>query len=192
MTTEIKNRCGEIIYTSNTADSYCAAVIEAVSSGVDLTGANLTCANLRGANLEGANLRSAYLRSANLRDAYLRSADLRGANLRDAYLRGAYLDPIRTDLHAVLSSAPNEVPALLVALREGRVDGSTYTGECACLVGTIANVRHCNYTEMPGLTPNSCRPAERWFLAIRKGDTPETNPVAAITEGWIKDWQAAP
>ena len=113
-------------------------------------------------------------------------ADLRGANLD-----GADLSRIREDLYAVLGSAPNEVPALLQALRDGRVDGSTYEGDCACLVGTIAKARGCYYNEVSGLPPDSSRPAERWFLAIRKGDRPADNQVAAITERWIAEWVAA-
>jgi len=174
--------------------------------GADLRGADLRGADLQGAYLQGAYLQGAYLQGAYLQGAYLQGADLQGAYLQGAYLQGAYLQgaylrgadlrgadlqPIRDDLHAVLASAPNEVAGLLQALREGRVDGSTYQGECACLVGTIANVRHCDFNEVVGLKPDSARPAERWFLAIAKGDTPATSQVASITEEWIVDWMKA-
>jgi hypothetical protein len=43
----------------------------------------------------------------------------------------------------------------------------------------------------PGLTPNSVRPAERWFTAIRPG-MPSTHPVVALTLHWIDEWLAAP
>jgi len=121
--------------------------------------------------------------------AYLSDANLSRANLSDADLSRANLSPIRDDLYKVLASAPAEVPGLLLALREGRVDGSTYHGSCACLVGTLANVRGCSYGEL-GFEPDSSRPAERWFLAITEGSTPDKNPVAKITEGWIVDWLA--
>jgi hypothetical protein len=171
--------------------------------GADLSGANLSGANLRGAylsgaNLSGANLRGAYLRGAYLRDADLRDADLSGANLRGAYLRGAYLraanlsaanlTPIRDDFYAVLSSVPAEVPSLIAALKGGRVDGSTYEGECACLVGTIANARGCEYSMIPDLKPDHSRPAERFFLAIQEGDTPETNQFSALAVEWAETW----
>jgi len=152
----------------------------------NLRDANLSGANLRDANLSGANLRDANLRGANLRGANLRGANLRGANLSDANLSGA-----REDLFAVLSAAPAEVPALLLAIHEGRVDGSFYQGDCACLVGTIANARGCNYGEIPGLHPNADRPAERLFLALRPGDTPARHPIAQLVTEWIGEWQAA-
>lgn len=133
-------------------------------------------ADISGADLSGADLRSAYLR---------------GAYLSNANLRSAYLDPIRDDLRAVLDSAPAEVAGLLAKLDGGEVDGSAYQGECACLVGTIANLRGCDVSALTnGLTPDSSRPAERWFLAIGRGSTPGTNPIAAVTRDWIVEWQA--
>ncbi len=172
-------------------------------TGADLTGANLKGADLTGADLKGAKLYRANLTGANLKDAYLTGANLTGANLTGAYLDDANLtyanlkgadlskadlDAIQVDYYDVLSRAPDEVPALLQSLRNGQIDGSTYTGECACLVGTIAKVRKVSYTDMKTLKPDSSRPAERWFLAIRKGDTPKTNPVAALVETWTEEW----
>ena len=138
-------------------------------SGADLSGANLRGAYLRsadlsGANLRGANLSGAYLRGANLYDANLRDADLYGANLYGANLRS-----FKADFWAILTTARKEIPGLITAMREGRIDGSTYSGECACLVGTIANVRHVPANT---LEQDSSRPAEQWFLMIKKGDKP--------------------
>jgi len=118
--------------------------------------------------LEAAVKSGAYLSGANLRDANLSGANLSGANLKQ----------IEADLFEILNAAPNEVAGLLVALRQGRIDGAAHEGECSCLVGTIANL--CNWYY-----------AEIWFLAIKKGDTPETSQVAKITEEWILRWQAA-
>ena len=93
-------------------------------------------------------------------------ADLRGANLSDADLR-----TFKADLWMTLHQARAEVPGLIAALVEGRVDGSQYEGECACLVGTLANVRGVSWgVAFPDAT--SQHPAEQWFLMIRKGDKP--------------------
>jgi hypothetical protein len=83
-----------------------------------------------------------------------------------------------------------EVAGLLAALREGRIDGSKYEGECSCLKGTIATVRGCGYRELGGgaLAPDSQSPSELLFAAIAPGGTPAINPVAAIVEGWIVEW----
>lgn len=118
----------------------------------------------------------------------LERAVAQGARLVGARLVGARLDGIRDDIYEVLSHAPAEVPGLLAAIREGRIDGPAYEGECACLVGTIANVRGCTYGRLDGIVPDSSRPAQRWFLAIRRGDTPERSHVAAITARWIEEW----
>src|SRR3546814_18289519 len=69
----------------------------------------------------------------------------------------------------ILLGAQKEVPGLIKALKAGRVNGSTYSGECACLVGTIANVRG---VDVDTLEQDSRRPAEQWFLMIREGATP--------------------
>lgn len=103
-------------------------------------------------------------------------------------LRGSDLTPIRDDIWAVLSAAPREVVGLIEALKNGKVDGSTYQGSCACLVGTIANVRGANYEALGALKPNSARPAERFFIAIRNGDTPATNQFSALAVEWVEQW----
>jgi hypothetical protein len=142
-----------------------------------------------GANLGGAYLGGANLRDADLRGANLGGANLGGANLRGANLGGADLRAFRADIFDILLRAPKEVPGLLTSLRAGKVDGSVYEGECACLVGTIANVRGVNYHDLgAGIEPDSGRPAEQWFMSIRKGDTPENSSVAKITEEWIEEF----
>jgi hypothetical protein len=168
-------------------------------SGADLSGANLSDADLSGAYLRGADLRGADLRDANLsganlsganlRDAYLRGANLSGANLSGANLSGANLLPIKADFIEVISQAPREVPALIHALKAGRVDGSTYSGECSCLVGTIARAQGCDVDSPQFNIPkDSSRPIERFFMAIRKGDTPETNPASKLALEWAEQF----
>ena len=157
--------------------------------GADLSGADLSGAYLSGAYLRNANLRGAYLSGADLSGAYLSGAYLSGADLSGAYLSGAYLLPIKADFIEVISQAPREVPALIEALKAGRVDGSTYSGECACLVGTIANARGINVDSSElGIPKDSSRPVERFFMAIRKGDTPETNPASKLALEWAETW----
>ncbi|MFK3647942.1 pentapeptide repeat-containing protein [Lysobacter enzymogenes] len=164
-------------------------------SGADLSGANLRSADLRSANLSsadlsGANLSSADLSGAYLSGAYLSGADLSGAYLSGAYLSGANLTPIRDDVWAVLASAPGEAYAVRDALIAGKVDGSTYSGACACLVGTIAKARGTNECGIEGLQPSSSRPAERFFMNIKPGDTPESNQSSALALDWVNDFIA--
>ena len=139
-------------------------------------------------------LELAVRRHVRLDGARLDGARLNGASFDGARLNGATdinWTPIRDDYWAVLSSAPAEVRALRAAIVEGRIDGSTYEGECACLVGTIANVREVNYQQLGILQPNSYRAAERFFLGIKKGDTPATNKQSALALEWTDQWLAA-
>ena len=104
---EIKRRFTDtVLFKSETATRIKEALVDAVKScadlsgaylvgaylvGADLSGAYLSGADLSGADLRGADLRGAYLVGANLGDAYLRGADLGGAYLSGAYLSGADL-----------------------------------------------------------------------------------------------------
>jgi hypothetical protein len=190
---QIKNRwTGSVIFEYEKEDNTIKeTLVRAVGERIDLSGANLSDANLRDADLSGANLRGANLSDANLSGADLSGANLSDANLRGANLSGADLRPIKTDFFDVLIRAIPEISGLKLAIKEGRVDGSTYTGDCACLVGTIANVKHCNYEKLPNnLKPDSNRPIERFFTGIKKGDTPETNPFSKLAVEWIEEFES--
>ena len=202
LTVEAAIRTGAVL---RGADLRGADLTGAVLTGADLTGADLTGADLTGAVLTGAVLRGAVLTGADLTGAVLTGADLRGADLRGADLTGAVLTgavltgadltgadltPIRDDIWAVLSSSPAEVAGLRAAIAEGRIDGSTYEGACCCLVGTLANVRHCKYSDIPTLMPNASRPAERFFAAIKPGDIPENSQFSQLALEWVDLWLA--
>ena len=154
-----------------------AAKARADLSGADLTGAYLSRADLSDADLSGADLTDADLSGADLTDADLSGADLSGADLSGAYLSGADLTdadlsdvdlrPIKADFWMILAMARREVPALIGALRDGKVDGSTYEGDCACLVGSLENAGAKGLPHIPS------SPAERWFSPIRSGDKPD-------------------
>ncbi len=160
--------------------------------GADLRGADLRGADLCGANLIGANLIGANLNGADLRDASLSGANLCDADLRYVDLRSANLNPIKEDFFNKLKLAKSEVAGLYDYLMRGKIDGSAYHGECACFVGTIANLRKEKYYELSnGLKPSSSSPTERWFLGIRKGDTPQSNQIAGITKEWIEEFAKA-
>jgi hypothetical protein len=188
---EINNRWNGNVQYSCELDAEFAGKSISIQLGAAVKMGYKSDADLSGADLSGANLSDADLSGANLSDANLRDADLSGADLSGADLSGANLEPIRVDFFDVLlrASTNGEVPGLIAALKEGRVNGSTYQGDCACLVGTIANIKQCKYDAIPNLTPDSSRPAERFFLAIRKGDTPETNAFSKVAVGWAEDFQ---
>lgn len=68
---------------------------------------------------------------------------------------------------------------------EGRIDGSTYSGDCACLFGTIANVAECEIGELPFAKADQTRPIERFFMGIKPGDNPENSEISKIVLGWL-------
>ena len=130
----------------------------------------------------GADLSDANLRGADLRGADLSDADLSGANLRDADLSGANLRFIKADFFMVLAMGHREVPHLVKALQDGRVDGSTYDGECACLVGTLENGGALSVPHEP------TSPAEMWFAPIRKGIKPGDGSEGGFRSAKALEW----
>ncbi len=162
----------------------------------DLRGVNLREADLEGADLEGANLRGAQLQGADLRGAELQGADLQGVNLQGANLqradleganlRGANLEPIKKDLFDVLLRAIPEIPLLKQAIIKGKIKGSTYEGECACLCGTIE--KSGRFGEKCDMRDN-LRPIERFFLAINVGDTPKNSQFSKLALEWIEEFE---
>ncbi len=190
---EIKNRfTGKILFEySKDNNTIKDTVLKAIEDKADLRWANLSEANLSKANLSEADLSKADLRWANLSEA-----DLRWANLSEANLRWANLSVIKADFFYVLLYGKNEIEFLKKNLIDGNIDGSTYEGECCCLSGTLKNGAIINNGIEQDINVGkimACRkaerPAERWFLAIRKGDTPDKSQAAKITLEWIEEFE---
>ena len=199
---EIKNTSGAVMFATDAARLR-DAVVAALSAGTylsraDLSGAYLSRADLGGANLGGANLSRADLRFADLSGADLSRADLSladlsGADLSGADLSGAIgaegaLNEYRDDIWSILDKSPGEVDGLVALMRAGKIDGQLYEGPCACLVGSIANVRGCRVIDL-GIETDPSRPAEQWFLRIRPGQTPGNSHTVRTALGWIQEWQ---
>jgi hypothetical protein len=201
---QIKNRfTGSIIFEyekenntiSDTVKEFIRQEIEenkksrANLSEADLSWANLSGANLSEANLSEADLSRANLSWADLSRADLSDADLSDANLSRAYLSWANLSIIKNDFWSKLLKLKHEIPAFKEKIKEGKINGSCYEGECCCFVGSFANIRNVNYKSLEGVYPDSRSPTERWFLAFKEGDTPENSQVSKITMEWIEEFE---
>jgi len=181
------------------ADLSKADLLGADLSGADLSGANLSWANLSKANLSWADLSKADLSWANLSGADLLGADLSwadlsganllGADLSWADLSGANLSIIKNDFWSKLLKLKHEIPAFKEKIKEGKINGSCYEGDCCCFVGSFANIKKVSYKSLEGVYPDSGSPTERWFLAFKEGDTPENSQVSKITMEWIEEFE---
>jgi Pentapeptide repeats (8 copies) len=168
-------------------------------SGSDLSGSNLRDSNLRGSNLSGSdlsgsNLSGSNLSDSNLSDSNLSDSNLSGSDLSDSDLSGSNLRGFKTDLIAEVLKLPDELENLRTTLIAGKIDGSTYSGECACLAGTIAKNRGIKISSGGVIQENGCAfkadsnsLREQWFMNIRAGHTPENSPFAKIALGWIDE-----
>ncbi len=163
-------------------------VLEAIKSDADLSGADLSCADLSDADLSCADLSGADLSGADLSCADLSDADLSGADLSDADLSDADLRIYKNDMFLVLIYAISEIPNLIRAIKEGKIDGSTCTGECCCLCGTLEKSPVSQITNRVESVRDSSRPIEMFFATIKKGDTPETSYNAKMALEWCEEF----
>ena len=161
--------------------------------GANLRSANLAGTNLKGADLEGADLAGTNLEGANLRCANLKGADLAGADLAGTNLRGAYLEGVKEipidmqnyfkkDLLYVLQNCPiKDVEQLKERIVNGKINGSQYNGECACLIGSLYQIEGLrNESEfakshIPYYGCGLHNPSEQLFWQIKEGDKPADN-----------------
>jgi hypothetical protein len=187
-------------------EKLCMAVRWAIAAGIALTSLNLDDCIFTGSFEDSSFEDSSFERSSFVGSSFVRSRFERSSFVGSSFVRSRFVDSrfvrsrfedssfdintqrqFKADLWLTLACNRNEVPALLDALRAGHIDGSVYEGECACLKGTIANIKHVSYTE---LSPNSSDPAECWFMGIQKGDTPETNLMSKLAVEWCEEWCA--
>jgi hypothetical protein len=167
-------------------------------SGADLCNAELSGANLRNADLSGAELSGANLRYADLSGAELSGADLSGANLRYADLSGADLSGadlsykdlrvFKHDFWGILLQFKNEIPDLIKAIKEGKIDGSVYEGDCCCLMGTIAKIKKEDIEEDNFDIKDASSPIERWFTMIKPKMTPDNSFASKKALEWIEEF----
>ena len=119
MNIEIKYRFTNNVLFACGAENMREAVVKAVKSRADLSGANLSRADLSGANLSGADLSRAYLSGADLSGANLSRANLSRANLSGA-------DLSRADLSRAYLSGANLSDAYL---SDADLSGANLSGE---------------------------------------------------------------
>ena len=110
-------------------------------------------------------------------------ADLRSADLRSAKnIPQSYINICSRDMLFVFEHLKSELPFLRKALIDGKVNGTQYAGDCACLIGTLAKAK--NITTLDDIEKKICplipfydmglhNPGEQWFWQIREGDTPD-------------------
>ncbi len=118
-----------------------------------------------------------------------------------------YVEPLtdteqeaKADLHRWLDRFPETVPALLEAVREGRMHGKEYRGPCRCVIGTILFdetpspagdrqwIRGMRTIRTQVLQKRGWSDLEEFVWRIHPGDTPSNSPVMAHLERWIMEW----
>jgi len=195
---QIKNRyTGSVLFEYESENNTIKeTLLQALKSGSDLRGSDLRGSNLRGSDLRGSDLRGSDLSDSNLSGSNLSGSNLSGSDLRASDLRRSDLLPIKQDFFDVLLHGLPEIAFLKKNLIEGKIDGSTYDGECACLSGTLYNGATANNGEKETLIKqnilncrDSFRPIERFFLAINKGDTPQTNQFSKLALEWLEEFE---
>lgn len=131
-----------------------------------------TWTECHGADLSGADLRVANLSGANLSDANLRGHDEKTLPIQ-------YINLCSRDMLFVFQRLKHELPYLREKLIEGKVNGSQYEGECACLIGSLGKGKMDCVRKVVSAIPyydmGTHNYGEQWFLAIKEGDTPKNS-----------------
>lgn len=159
----------------------------------DYWGNKIVGTALKGLAVKMALKAKVSLKGANLKGADLRGADLVGADLEGAYLGGANLDSLQIrsykhDLWGILLRFRSEIPGLIAAIKKGKIDGSVYSGECCCLIGTVANIQGCDVNSFGDEIKDHNSPIEQWFQQIKPGHTPENYKPSAMVLEWIEEF----
>ena len=99
------------------------------------------------------------------------------------------MESVRADFIAAVLNLPTELEFLRDAIKHGKINGSSYSGVCAMLAhakgikeyqgGEIRNGRV--------FKADSSSPRERFFLAIKEGDTPENNGASKLALDWTEE-----
>lgn len=100
------------------------------------------------------------------------------------------LEEAKQDFFAMLTAVPDEILLLREALTIGELDGRFYMDVCCCFIGTVAKARDCSVHAIPGLKPDSSRPAERLGMLVRQDSTPENNVVSKFFVDAIDEFLA--
>jgi len=156
-------------------------------SYTDLSDADLSYTDLSYTDLSYTDLSDTDLSGANLRRTNLYCADLRRADLNYAKLSGANLSGAKEDFLREVLKMPGELEFLRDAIRNGKINGSVYDGECACLAGTLSKATGKSWSIFKDDSPieiDASSTLARFFMGIAEGDTPETNPISAIALKW--------
>jgi Pentapeptide repeats (8 copies) len=173
--------------------------------GTKLKNACLNSANLSDSNLSQADLSNANLSETKLYQAKLDSTNLSGSSISSSYFYGAQENSkvidadsnifrrYKADLWLVLSHSKKEVPYLLKALKQNRINGSKYKPkndeDTGGLLGTIAYHRGIPYEEIHS---NVIHPAIVWFYWIGSDSDYRCHLTEklrkSITIQWIEEW----
>lgn len=88
----------------------------------------------------------------------------------------------QADLEDVLRENRDIASGFRERIVAGKVDGTSYTGECCCVLGHFSQERRVPHNMTPGWKPYN--PIEQFINNIREGDTPENSPWSAKLLEW--------
>lgn len=153
---------------------------KAILRQTDLSGANLSYASFDNSFLFDTDLSYACLNHSSFINTYLNGVDLTGITFIDANLT-----PIKNDFFRILLRAIPEIHNLAKALIDGKIDGSVYNGDCACLCGTLEKSKNCRIRENVYVERNCDSPIESFFKNINPGDNIENSEYVKQVFRWL-------
>lgn len=107
-----------------------------------------------------------------------------------------HLDRVKKDLFEILEKAPWEAYAVRQAIKQGKIDGTRYGGECCCIKGIIANNSGLGATDdfvtAYGITLDGYgySPVENYVRDIYPGMNPGNNEKCRQLLTWLDEFIA--
>ena len=179
-----------------------SALRSAGYSASDLRRASYSASDVLSAGYSASALRRAGYSASALLSASYSASDLLSAGYSASALRRAGYSA--SDVLSLETSCKEDVQAkakkmdrdeaafVAQQLRLGLLDGSTYgaVDSCGCFLGTAARAAGktvSEYCQFHGIKKDGSSPAEKWFMDVSIGDTPENNYAAQKGVEWIEE-----
>ncbi len=161
-------------------------------SASEVLSAGYSTSALRAAGYSASEVLSAGYSAPEVRAAGYSASALRSAGYSASALRDTELSSERDIKNKCKKMGREESQFVCDTLYRGLMDGRQYGSieSCGCFLGSAAKKARLSvddFCKKLGIKKNADSPAEKWFMGVSVGDTPENNYAAKKGVEWIEE-----